>query len=377
MIDAIGAVINASGRRCYVMDTESAAGLYAGEDEIDTSEMDLSQYDAILLPFLHQEHWRLAVADLTLPGLYYLDPDWVDVDWSPDQHIMRWCRSLVFPGQRRNWAQRMWPPPQQIRGVPDCGVAITLFIMQIARGEGLPPPGRFCHGEAPQPPMVSSVQIYNFRARIVACILFATLEPTGDLETLQRGIVLQYAPYRERPVWALQERVTDVPPGTYPPPNLWSLVNPGQDPRSLVEFPRGVGRPRLNILNFSARNSQDDLRTWQVHEVIRAADDTLPLPQPLLSALTRRGLRPLRPIGASRYSILSAIMCSLPPPFPNMTGHQMLRYSAAWFSHLWNSQDYDIEGSWGRPVRQAGYDDFNILQNPSLLLSFPSVLLHA
>ena len=134
------------------------------------------------------------------------------------------------------------------------------------------------------------------------------------METLQRGIVLQYAPYRERPVWALEERVTDVPPGTYPTPNLWTLVNPGQDLRSLVEFPRGVGRPRLNILNFSARNSQDDLRTWQVHEVIRAADDTLPLPQPLLSALTRRGLRPLHPIGAGRYSILSAIMCSLPPP---------------------------------------------------------------
>ena len=147
--------------------------------------------------------------------------------------------------------------------------------------------------------------------------------------------------------------MSDAPPGTYPPPNLWALVTPFQDPQSLVEFPRRVGRPHLNVFNFSARNSQDDLRTWQVSEVIRATEDTLPIPQHLLLEFTLRGLRPLRPLGASRYSILSAIMCSLPPPIPNMTGHQMLRHAAAWITHVWNTHGHDVGGSWGPPVLQA------------------------
>ena len=42
VINAIGAMINVSGRRCFVIDTESATELYEGEVEIDMSDLDLS-----------------------------------------------------------------------------------------------------------------------------------------------------------------------------------------------------------------------------------------------------------------------------------------------------------------------------------------------
>ena len=158
--------------------------------------------------------------------------------------------------------------------------------------------------------MVSSAQIYNFGARLAACIFFASLDPTWDMEILLRGIELQYAPYRERPVCKLQETLSSAPPGTYPSPGFWSLVStvPVQDLEALVVFHPRPGQSHVDVLNFAPRNLHDDLHTWQASEVIEAAQETLPIPPRLLTEFTRRGLRPLRPLGASLFSVLSAMM---------------------------------------------------------------------
>ena len=60
-----------------------------------------------------------------------------------------------------------------------------------------------------------------------------------------------------------------------------------------------------------------------------------------------------------------------------MTDLQMLGYTTDWLSYLWNCADYDVLGSWGLPVTRTGRDDYDVLRDPSLLLSFPSVCAYA
>ena len=124
--DAIGSMINTSGRRCFVVSTDYASAIYKGL-QVGELEVNWSEYDAILLPFRSQGHWRLAVSDLTTFRLYYLDSDLTDRNWHPRIHIRVWLIKVV-PG---NWRASVWVPPQQMQRTPDCAVAVTLLCYRL------------------------------------------------------------------------------------------------------------------------------------------------------------------------------------------------------------------------------------------------------
>ena len=79
----------------------------------------------------------------------------------------------------------------------------------------------------------------------------------------------------------------------------------------------------------------------------------------------------VRPQGVRHESLLAALMVSLPPPDPVMTGMNILETKASWFSHIWYC------GS-GTPIRtwvSVDTDDVDIQAQPTRLLRFPRLLI--
>ena len=110
IVDFIGDLVFDSGVRCLVLDSVTASALYTLGQRPDGTPV-WPDYDAVLLPFLDEAHWRLAVADLTTSTLYYLDPD-EDLAWTPRPYVKDWLKATN--GGR--WQQVMWAAPQQRKG---------------------------------------------------------------------------------------------------------------------------------------------------------------------------------------------------------------------------------------------------------------------
>ena len=147
--------------------------------------------------------------------------------------------------------------------------------------------------------MYATVDIHNFRARLAATIMYATLNPVPDPHLSGHCLVEQLAQYRDRPDWVYDIRLTAFP-GRSPPPGLWRLVprRPAPDPDSLVRFPPRPGVQPVDIFNLRARHLDVDFSEWQVQDVTAlAARQSLPIPPGLMAEFTSRGLRPLYPLG--------------------------------------------------------------------------------
>ena len=176
VIDFIVDLVDASRGRCYLMDALSATELYSSGAWWNSRGDDLvwSDYDAALFPFHENDHWRLAVADLTTSTLYYLDPD-EDEAWSATPFIKDWLVEIRAGGR---WRQASWHAPQQQTGSADCGIAVVAFMLHISKGDGLPTQGT----------SFSSTQLSNMRGRLFASLLFASLDPPSSLTAISTGL---------------------------------------------------------------------------------------------------------------------------------------------------------------------------------------------
>ena len=193
-IDFLVDLLYDSACRCYVLDTMASTALYAFGDWPDTGIETIvwSEYDAVLFPFHDDDHWRLGVADFTTHILYYLDSD-ADEAWRPKSFIRDW---LMATEASHQWRQSIWPSPQQREGSADCGIAVMLFILRIARGEGLPLQGSPT-SNPPVPASYSPEQLTNLRGRIFSSLLYANLDPPSDLQSLSRGLAALCLDWRE------------------------------------------------------------------------------------------------------------------------------------------------------------------------------------
>ena len=71
-----------------------------------------------------------------------------------------------------------------------------LFILRIARGEGLPLQGSPT-SNPPVPASYSPEQLTNLRGRIFSSLLYANLDPPSDLRSLSRGLAALCLDWRE------------------------------------------------------------------------------------------------------------------------------------------------------------------------------------
>ena len=184
-VDFIVDLIASSGGRCFVLDSVMSTELYSSGvwPDPDGDEMVWSDFDAALFPFYEDAHWRLAVADLTTSTLYYMDPN-VDDTWLANSFILDWLRGT---GAGQRWHQVVWPAPQQRKGSADCGIAVIIFMLHVARGDGLPSQGS-PQDAGPRTSAYTPGQLTQMRGRIFFSILYATLDPPSDLKALYIGL---------------------------------------------------------------------------------------------------------------------------------------------------------------------------------------------
>ena len=186
IVDFIGDLIFDSGVRCLVLDSVTASALYTSGQWPDGTPS-WSDYDAVLIPFLDEAHWRLAVADLTTATLYYLDPD-VDLAWTPRHFVKDW---LAATGGGR-WQQVMWDAPQQCKGAKDCAIAVLAFMLHVARGDGLPFRGSSSVAALRVHPSYTPGGLTHMRGRIFVSLLCACLDPPSDPSALSQDLKALY-----------------------------------------------------------------------------------------------------------------------------------------------------------------------------------------
>ena len=91
-----------------------------------------------------------------------------------------------------------WPTLQAGAG-QDRAIGTMVFMLNIARGAGLPHPsfdvGSQC---SPYPPTYSAEQFNLIKTRLTVSILYASLDPPSDLAVIGRGINQLTAPWRTR-----------------------------------------------------------------------------------------------------------------------------------------------------------------------------------
>ena len=124
-----------------MLDSVAATELYSSGvcPNPDGDDTVWSDYNASHFPFHEDAHWPLGVADLSIHTLYYMDPD-TDETWSAKGFPRDW---LSATGAGRRWRQVIRPAPQQRKGSSDCGIADMVFMLHVARGDGMatqPPP---------------------------------------------------------------------------------------------------------------------------------------------------------------------------------------------------------------------------------------------
>ena len=199
IVDFIGDLIFDSGVRCLVLDSVTASALYTSGQWPDGTPS-WSDYDAVLIPFLDEAHWRLAVADLTTATLYYLDPD-VDLAWTPRPFVKDWLKAT----RGGRWQQVMWDAPQQSKGAKDCAIAVMAFMLQVARGDGLPFRGSSSAAAQRVHPSYTPGGLTHMRGRIFVSLLYACLDPPSDPSALSQDLKALYI--------SCQPNVTSTPGG--------------------------------------------------------------------------------------------------------------------------------------------------------------------
>ena len=105
-------------------------------------------------------------------------------------------------------------------------------------------------------------------------------------------------------------------------------------------------------------------------ELVQTAQHDLPIPADLIQFLDQSQEQLCRPLGEASISILTALICSLPPPEPRMRLEQVLQTCASWLSHLYYAP-LPLEFGW-----LMNMTDNAVLMDPTILLGMPELLTH-
>ena len=166
-------------------------------------------------------------------------------------------------------------------------------------------------------------------------------------------------------------------------------VTPDPPPRELLSPLSAAERRRLNHWyevtgDYAQENPPlPDILDWTAAEVREAVLTHTVRAHPPPSPLGDRGYTTYAIWGPLHTSIVSAILCSLPPRDSTVTVRHFLAASAAWLSHIWFSQDptyRQIAAGLQRTYRDSEHgnpDPWPILRVPFTLACYPEALLIA
>ena len=148
VVNTIGDMINCSGVRRHVLSSLEAALLHIHGVWPPGHHSALDAYDALLFPLYTLAEgglsYILAVASIVTATVYYLAPDDQE-EWSHNSNVVEWMQHLEWRQTsprftpRRRWDMERWPTQQTGAG-QDRAIGTMLFMLNIARGEGLPHP---------------------------------------------------------------------------------------------------------------------------------------------------------------------------------------------------------------------------------------------
>ena len=168
VIDLLRDLINAGGTRTQVIPTAVVSSFYMDGGAKGTPHGTGKPSSS------PSGRWRLGVADQRSATLLFVDTS-EEREWRPDIQVLNWLERKDPEG--RTGGQGTLNGSSHSMTYQNSGVNITAFMLQVARGEGLPLSEDVLENE-----------VQDIRGRLAGMMIFCMLDPPEDLHEFAGGL---------------------------------------------------------------------------------------------------------------------------------------------------------------------------------------------